>query len=276
MGSVFSPYYAAARRKGPADPENHVALNVCLYGGANRRWTLTERGRAGLARDATNFAVGPSSIERTGDGLLFRIDEIGMPIPRRVRGTVRVRFETPPAAPVVLSPSGGHRWFPFAPRARVEVELQAPDLRWSGDGYVDGNSGDAPLERDFVSWDWSRAAHGRDTLVLYDARLRNGGRTLFVARFAPDGGVEPLEPPPAAALPRTAIWRVARGTRADGPDGARVLETLEDTPFYARSTIETRIGGAQVRAMHESLSLDRFAARWVQTLLPFRMPRVRR
>ena len=28
-------------------------------------------------------------------------------------------------------------------------------------------------------------------------------------------------------------------------------------------------------AMHESLCLDRFSRRWVQTLLPFRMPRVR-
>jgi carotenoid 1,2-hydratase len=28
-----------------------------------------------------------------------------------------------------------------------------------------------------------------------------------------------------------------------------------------------------VRAMHESLSLARFDSRWVQTLLPFRMPR---
>jgi carotenoid 1,2-hydratase len=25
--------------------------------------------------------------------------------------------------------------------------------------------------------------------------------------------------------------------------------------------------------MHESLSLDRFASRWVQAMLPFRMPR---
>jgi len=31
--------------------------------------------------------------------------------------------------------------------------------------------------------------------------------------------------------------------------------------------------GESVTAMHESLSLDRFRARWVQMLLPFRMPR---
>ncbi|MEP6836808.1 MAG: carotenoid 1,2-hydratase, partial [Bradyrhizobium sp.] len=31
IGSVFSPYYAFARRKGPADPLNHCAINVAIY-----------------------------------------------------------------------------------------------------------------------------------------------------------------------------------------------------------------------------------------------------
>jgi carotenoid 1,2-hydratase len=53
-----------------------------------------------------------------------------------------------------------------------------------------------------------------------------------------------------------------------------VAETLVDAPFYARSVLNTRIAGQPVTAMHESLSLDRFSAGWVQALLPFRMPRV--
>ena len=32
IGSVFSPYYAWARQRGRGDPENHVAVNVALYG----------------------------------------------------------------------------------------------------------------------------------------------------------------------------------------------------------------------------------------------------
>ena len=38
IGSVFSPYYAWARRRGPADPQNHCALNVALYGPGGNRW----------------------------------------------------------------------------------------------------------------------------------------------------------------------------------------------------------------------------------------------
>jgi carotenoid 1,2-hydratase len=55
--------------------------------------------------------------------------------------------------------------------------------------------------------------------------------------------------------------------------GARIVRTLEDAPFYSRSLLDTRLLGSSAPAIHESLDLDRFRARWVQCLLPFRMPR---
>ena len=36
IGSVFSPYYALARRRGAGDPLDHCALNVALYGAGGR------------------------------------------------------------------------------------------------------------------------------------------------------------------------------------------------------------------------------------------------
>jgi carotenoid 1,2-hydratase len=51
------------------------------------------------------------------------------------------------------------------------------------------------------------------------------------------------------------------------------VRTAEDAPFYARSLLDSKLLGEPVSAVHESLSLDRFNARWVQLLLPFRMPR---
>jgi len=64
---------------------------------------------------------------------------------------------------------------------------------------------------------------------------------------------------------------VPRATRADAVPAVR--QTLEDTPFYSRSVIGTQLLGEQVTAVHESLSLDRFRAPWVQAMLPFRIPR---
>jgi carotenoid 1,2-hydratase len=73
-------------------------------------------------------------------------------------------------------------------------------------------------------------------------------------------------------LPPT-FWRVKRSTRADPQGGVRVVETLIDVPFYVRSVLETTLLGETATAMHESLCLDRFNSRWVQTLLPVRIPR---
>jgi carotenoid 1,2-hydratase len=272
VGSVFSPYYARARRRGAGDPENFTALNAALYGRGARRWALTERGRNDVRRSADSLDIGTS--EAAWDGTIFtvRIDEICTPLPRRLRGTVRVRPEIMPGVDFVLDAAGGHRWIPFGPRARIEVEMRDPDLRWSGTGYLDGNAGDVPLERSFAGWDWSRAARRNGAVVLYDVARRDGTSGSIAAEFRADGTVADFEPPPRAGLPRTG-WRIARATRCEAGGTARAVETLEDTPFYARSLVATRLLGDDIVAMHESLSLDRFDTRWVQALLPFRMPR---
>ena len=41
VGSVFSPYYARARRQAPTDPENHCAVNIAVYGPGGR-WAMKE------------------------------------------------------------------------------------------------------------------------------------------------------------------------------------------------------------------------------------------
>jgi carotenoid 1,2-hydratase len=172
-----------------------------------------------------------------------------------------------------LDAAGRHRWCPIAPRARIEVDLPRPGLRWQGDAYVDGNFGDVPLEQDFARWDWARAPlPGGRSAVLYDVERRDGSRLALAFRFDADGTARAADPPPDVALPRTG-WGLDRHGRSEG-DG-RVLRTVEDGPFYVRSLLQARWFGEPVTAMHESLSLRRFDARWVQALLPWRMPRRR-
>ena len=277
VGSVFSPYYAAARRAGRGDPAHHCALNIALYGRGPHRWALTERGRDALHRSADRFQVGPSSLVWNGRWLEIRIHETTVPIPRRLRGVIRIH---PPAlghTSYRLDPQGRHHWWPVAPDCRVEVTMDTPRLAWTGRGYFDSNRGSEPLEAGFSDWDWSRAPlPGGGCAVLYDKRLRDGTSRAMALRFDRHGEASTLELPPAARLATTPIWRVPRETRSEAGAPARVVETLEDTPFYARSLVEASIAGARVQAFHESLLLDRFASRWVQVLLPFRMPRVTR
>jgi carotenoid 1,2-hydratase len=268
IGSVFSPYYAWAGRR---DPLDHCAVNVALYGPRGRLWSMTERRRTAVRRSRDALSIGPSSLSWRGDGLTIEIDEVCAPWPRRVRGTIRVMPTGECARAFTLDDAGGHVWRPIAPHARVEADLHAPDVRWSGVGYFDMNAGDEPLENGFSRWTWSRAALPDGAAILYDADRRRSDPLSLALRFDKSGRCEEFPPPMKAALPPT-LWRLARETRSDGASAA-VERDFEDTPFYSRSLVSAALCGRRVVCVHESLALDRFAHPIVRLMLPFRMPR---
>jgi carotenoid 1,2-hydratase len=269
VGSVFSPYYAWTDWR---DPLNHCAFNVALYGQRTSRWTMTERRRSALARNADTLQIGSTSAAWIGDGLSLDIDERGAPCPRRIRGQVRVRFESHNSRAFALDLAQRHWWRPIAPHARVEVAMDAPSLRWSGAGYCDHNAGDEPLERAFQSWTWSRTTIRPRAAVLYDIERRLGGPLALALTFDRNGVCEEHEAPMLAPL-RSTGWRLSRFARSD--DGqASVVRAFEDAPFYARSLIRHRLFGENAESIHESLSLRRFASPLVRLMLPFRMPRI--
>ncbi len=272
LGSVFSPYYALARWRGRGDPLNHCALNVAVYGERRKRWALTERGKGSLRRETSSLTIGPSSLHWDGTTLHIHIDEMSAPVPRRIQGVVRLRPQALSSRIFDLDAEGAHRWMPIAPCASIEVDLSEPGERWSGPAYLDMNAGDEPLEAAFSHWDWSRATGMGSTDVLYDITRKDGQSLSLATRFRASGPPEDLEPPPEAKLPRT-LWGIPRRMRADAGHGASVRRTFEDTPFYARSLVQSHLIGQPVTAVHESLSLDRFATPWVRAVLPFRMPR---
>jgi carotenoid 1,2-hydratase len=215
--------------------------------------------------------IGPSALSWDGNALTFEIEEVAVPWPSRIRGTVRVIPRALVGHVADLGAARCHRWRPIAPAARVEVQLHSPALRWSGEGYFDSNEGDEPLEARIRHWHWSRGAARDGTLVLYDVHERDGSATSLALKFDRAGAVTRFDAPPDVPLPASG-WRIARSTRSE--DGrARVERTLEDTPFYVRSVVSARLLGAATTSVHESLDLDRFSSRIVQAMLPFRMPR---
>jgi carotenoid 1,2-hydratase len=274
IGSVFSPYYFKGRRRGKDDPRDYCSLNACLYG-EERRWTMTERRAGSLSQSADALGIGPSNLHWNDDETLtVNVDEIGTPIPQRVRGQIRLVPEFINRHAFALDAAGRHFWRPIAPSARVEVTLQRPALRWSGHAYFDHNWGAEPLEDAFTYWDWSRAGmDAAESAILYNIERRDGTPLSLALRFANDGSLSEFEPPPNHRLPRTPIWRVARSSQADAGHPPRVVKTLEDTPFYSRSVIDSHLLGRPLQAVHESLSLDRFRSPIVQHMLPYRMPR---
>lgn len=233
---------------------------------------MTERGRASLRRSPTRLAVGPSALSLTGDRLVIDIDEWTVPVPKRLRGRVTVdlgpRFDTA----FEIDRQQRHFWQPLAPLATASVDFDNPGLSWKGRAYVDMNRGSEPLEKGFRRWSWSRAEAGEATTILYDAEPRLGDRRTLALGYHRDSSITMTEAAPRQPLPRTG-WMVSRDTRAEPARPARILRTLEDTPFYSRSLIAQGQASSETRAVHESVDLDRFRSRWVQVLLPFKMPR---
>lgn len=273
IGSVFSPYYKASGRH---DPYDHASLNVALYG-PGARWAMSERPRSQVEAGRTSLALGPSLVEWRGDALEITIRErdkrLGVPWQRPVTGRVRVYPEALNATAFALDPQGRHRWHCLAPRARIEVEMEQPGLSWKGSAYLDSNFGDESLEEGFRVWHWSRAHTPHGAVVCYEGVRRDGSHFASALRFDRSARPQAEELPMVAPLPNT-LWQMER--KARGEHGfARVLRTWEDAPFYARSTLSTRLLGEPVIAVQESLDMDRFASSIVQLMLPYRMPRLR-
>lgn len=310
VGSVFSPYYAHARRKAHsasagAEPEEFCSINAALYrgvGGLGTRgpraphgywWAMTEHSRLSMLRDSSSMQVGRSGFSSSERELLIELDELTVPFPQRVRGRIRIDLARQCEEVFVLSPDGRHLWRPIAPSARIHVELSHPAMQWEGHAYIDSNRGDAPLESAFRDWTWTRSHEVREdgsldsaTRVFYEVQTNRGECRQISAAFAP-GVVAPpgtmshrsvvstaAPVPPSRAVERTG-WGIQRSVPCDADAPCRVLKTVESAPFYARSLIETTLGGRLHRGMHESLSMRRFEKRWVQYLLPFKMPRRR-
>lgn len=251
---------------------NHCAFNIALTGAVNR-WCMTERPRSRVQLTADTLCIGRSGVHWNGQEYQFELEERGCPLPRRVRGSVRVRPLLQPGIVYRLDRAGHHLWTPLAPKARVSVELREPALSWCGDAYVDSNRGDRALEQDFHGWQWSRATTAHGTTVFYETRHRHEDAWPLAVRFGRDDTRPITALPDPVDLPRSG-WGIGRRTRSTDPQQTRVLRTLLDAPFYARSLLCTRLDDEYALTVHESLDLERFRSRWVQWMLPFRMPRL--
>ncbi len=242
---------------------------------------MTERSQRHCHRNATEFVIGPSQLRWDGTALTIDIQEICMPIPHRITGQVRVEPGQLFNFSTTLDAQGRHRWGPLAPQARVQVDLQHPAQRWSGHAYLDSNEGDEPIAKGFTEWDWSRGQmQDGSTAVLYDVAPHRSGQSgaqaddgrVLALRFTRDGQVEPFKAPPSQALRRTA-WGIARRMRSDST--VEISQQLEDTPFYQRAVLKSRLLGETVTSFHETLNVPRLVSPVVQAMLPWRMPRRR-
>ena len=240
---------------------------------------MTERGEAATGQSRDQLTIGPSAMRWVSDGhgdrLIIDIEErdvrLGIPWRRRVKGQIILKPEMLNSQSFRLDQGGRHHWHTIAPKARVSVKMDRPDVSWQGCGYLDGNHGSEPIEAGFDNWQWSRAHSGTDVAVIYEGTRRDGSHFASALRFDSSGTPHEEELPPVAPLPPT-LWLMKRQARADRGH-ASVVKTWEDSPFYARTALSMRLFGERVTAVHESISLNRLINPVVQFMLPYKMPR---
>ncbi len=234
---------------------------------------MTDRGRAALRLSSRKFEVGPSSMRWDGERLIVEIDEISTPHLTRLRGRIVLTPSAITDVELPLTADGAHVWRPFAPVAKIEVELDRPGWTWSGHGYLDANFGTRALETDFSHWCWGRFPTGAGgALAFYDAEMRDGSRFDAAFAFGPDGSARAVEAPPPVRFARS-LWAVKRETRADPGFRPRQVMSMLEAPFYTRALVETEIGGERLTGVHEALDLDRFRGPWLMPMLAMRVPR---
>ncbi|WP_189371695.1 carotenoid 1,2-hydratase [Tateyamaria omphalii] len=269
IGSVFSPWYRWSGRK---NPQNHVCINVATYGKGGR-FTMTDRGASALRQTASRFEVGPSMMRWEDDTLIIDIDEISSPpLISRIKGQIRVIPSALTNVELALTDDDSHIWRPFAPRSRIEVDIDRPGWQWSGEGYFDANFGTRALEEDFSYWTWGRYPTGDGATCFYDATRLDGSELAAAFHFGEDGKASEIPLPPKAPM-RRSLWAVKRETRGDAGAQARQVQNMLDAPFYSRSAVETTLNGERTKGVHEALDLTRFRSPLIKPMLAVRVPR---
>ena len=130
VGTVFSPFYAAARKKGDTDPREFVCVNAVFYEPKQKHWAMTERRARDLQTSTSMLKIGPSSMSFDGERLTVDLNERSAPFRRAIKGKVIVDMPAVTDRCYTLHSAGQHRWWPIAPTARVKVSLDAPNVRW--------------------------------------------------------------------------------------------------------------------------------------------------
>ena len=233
---------------------------------------MTDRGQEALGLSRDRIQIGPSAMVWKGDRLEVQIDEMSTPHAQKVTGLVTVRPSALTDQEMLLTEDGAHVWRPFAPTARIEVELNRPGWQWSGHGYFDANFGTRALEADFSYWTWGRFPLADGSACFYDLARRDGSSLATGVGFKADGTPHAIAMPPKARL-RRPLWMVRRETRSDADFQPHQVKAMLDAPFYNRSAIKTKINGEETVGVYEALDLDRFRGPWLMPMLAVRVPR---
>ncbi|QDE88237.1 hydroxyneurosporene synthase (CrtC) [Myxococcus xanthus] len=265
LGSLFSPRYSVAARRG-GRPLEHSAVNFALYhAGVRRLWVLSEYARAELEAPG-RLRIGRSTLSYEGDGTVrMAVDDGTAPWGRPVRAGLTLEPMTPVGEVVQLMPGLPHYWQALAPRSQARLEVSSLGIEASGLGYHDTNHGGELLGARLSGWHWARTHREDETVVDY--HLPEGVAPLRVV--AGTRGVRCERGPALVEARPTHItgWGLRVPSRLHA--GNVVVgqpKLLESSPFYAR--LEARQG--PLDSLGEVADFRRFHSPFIRWMAHFR------
>ncbi|WP_163990079.1 carotenoid 1,2-hydratase [Pyxidicoccus caerfyrddinensis] len=264
LGSLFSPRYSVAARRGGL-PQEHSAVNFALYHeGVRRLWVLSEYPRAEVVSPG-QLRIGRSTLTYSGAGTVrMDVDDWTAPWGRPVRASLTLEPMTPVGEVVRLMPELPHYWQALAPRARARLEVPSLGVEADGLGYHDTNHGDELLGTRLSGWHWART-HREDATVV-DYHLPDGVPPLRVV--AEERGVRCERAPAQEARPTSMTgWGLRVPSRLHaGNEVVGEARLLESSPFYAR--LEARKG--RFDSLGEVADFRRFHSPFIRWMAHFR------
>jgi carotenoid 1,2-hydratase len=264
LGSLFSPRYSVAARRG-GRPLEHSAVNFALYHeGVRRLWVLSEYPRAELESPG-RLRIGRSTLTYSGEGTVrMDVEDWTAPWGRPVRASLTLQPMTPVGEVVRLMPELPHYWQALAPRARARLEVPSLGVDEDGLGYHDTNHGDELLGARLSGWHWARTHREGETVVDY--HLPDGVPSLRVVAKA--GGMKYERDVAQEARP-TSMTGWGLRVPAQLHVGNQVVgepRLLESSPFYAR--LEARQGALD--SLGEVADFRRFHSPFIRWMAHFR------
>ncbi|MCP3103712.1 carotenoid 1,2-hydratase [Myxococcus sp. K15C18031901] len=264
LGSLFSPRYSVAARRGGL-PLEHSAVNFALYHeGVRRLWVLSEYPRAELESPG-RLRIGRSTLTYGESGTVcMEVEDWTAPWGRPVSARLTLEPLTPMGEVVRLMPGLPHYWQALAPRSRARLEVPSLGVTADGLGYHDTNHGDELLGERLAGWHWSRT-HRQDATVV-DYHLPDGVGPLRVTARA--NGVRCERGAEVETRPTNFTgWGLRVPTRLHaGNTVVGQARLLESSPFYAR--LEARHGALD--AMGEVADFRRFHSPLIRWMAHFR------
>lgn len=265
LGSLFSPRYSVAARRGGL-PLEHSAVNFALYHqGVRQLWVLSEYPRA-EAESPGRLRIGRSTLTYGDRGeVVMEVEDVTAPWGRPVSARLTLEPLTPVGQVVQLAPELPHYWQALAPRSLASLEVPSLGVDARGLGYHDTNHGEELLGARLSGWHWART-HGEEATVV-DYHLPDGVPPLTMVadphgvRITRASATEPSRPTSITGWGLRVPARLHAGGEVVGPP-----RLLESSPFYAR--LEARRGALD--SMGEVADFRRFHSPFIRWMAHFR------